>query len=283
MKYLVITLLAVLLPFGFVAAETTATHVIICNDNTVYVGKIIEHTDSNVIFQKTDDDIVIIPNDTIKQIKNLEKDQSKDKPKDKENDSKKYIKIPIYQDYKPYTKMGWFFTEYKFAPKNFDDIYDLDNCFSIGFSMDIDYSPMAGVVLKYFSATQEWSGIDSIGWFGDKDDLYEYDVKWSQSTFYFGPRLHYQLSMLNPYADIGFLYTTVGEKGDVVKIGYHEPEESYKRGYGSFGFGYGFGLQLITPFKITIFGEVAYIKAPSGNIEIGGKYIGGGFCFNFGE
>ncbi len=271
-------------------AETIATHVVITNDETILMGRIVEQTKAQLIFQKTNDDIVIIQKSDIKQINELidkgstaaksESDKSYGLFDNPEISEAKYLRIPLYANYKPYSKLGAIFMDYRFITDGYNVIYGTNTGIGIGLSFDFDYSPIVGVEFKFFGITQENEGIDTIGWFGDEDKIYEYDVKWSQRTFFLGPRLHYQWSLLNPYVEMGLVYTSIGQTGNVYEDGSQPSTESYSRGYASFGFGYGFGLQLVTPFGMTVFVEKGLIKAKTKLRNIGSDYLGGGFHFN---
>lgn len=252
--------------------------IIILKDNTILRGKIVAETQTSIVLEKATGEVIVINNEDISSITPVvTQSVESEKQLGQEEIGENYIKIPLFVTHRPSTKIGLIITQTTFKPDGFSNIYGDDNATSIGFTFEADYSPIVAFTLKYFGASSENNDIDSLGWITGDTLEYSYDLKWSQQTFYIGPRFHYQYSLLCAYFDAGVSYTTLREKGKYFEI--PGVEQEYSRGLSAFGFGYGFGIQLITPYSMCAFFEYSVNNAEIKNINIGNKYIGGGFQF----
>jgi len=275
MRVLLYLILASLLSFSFAVAET----LIVLKDNSVKIGTVIARTDNDIVLQTSQGEIVVIKMDEVSSITELaqgDKSSVIEAPKTEEG---KYIKIPLFAVHEPSVRIGINTATMNYNVEDITSIYGDDKAFSIGVNVEFDYSPIVAFIIKYQMSSMQNSGIDSIGWITATTDTNNYDLKWAQHNIFMGPRFHYQFSLLNPYFEAGILYTTAGEKGSAIPSTTPPEEEEFSRGYGTFGFGYGFGIQLITPYSLTVFFEYSKTNAKKENVDLGNKFIGGGFQF----
>lgn len=282
----ILTIILALSAIG-VVCYAQSNSIVVLKDNTLIIGQIITSTDRQIVIKTNSGELKIILVEEISHIQELEGVSGNENLSQKKSstiDNGKYLKIPLFAYHEPSVKIGALTSSLKFKESGMVNLYGDNESFSLGLIFEIDYSPIMAFTFKYFGASIEGSGIDSTGSVGgveiNGDTLVtQYDLKWSQGTLFMGPKFHYQYSILNAYIEAGVIYTTLSETGSYLNVAEPLLDYEYRRATGAFGFGYSFGVQLITPYSMLAFFEIAGIKAERNEINAGQNYIGGGFQF----
>lgn len=276
---IVITVIITVLAFGQVQKK-----IIILKSGEAIIAEIITSTEKQIIIRLEGDKVKVIDLSEISSIQDISAPEISQKKRltSETEDTRPYLKIPLFQHHERTVKIGVITSTSEFQSEGFEYIYRDKKAFSWGILFEVDHSPLVAFTFKYFNSSIENSGLDTIGWvevdtLGGIQNPF-FDLKWSQNTFFTGPRFHYQYSLLNAYADIGLIYTTVSEKGKYW-FDSNPGKYEYNEGRAGLGFCYAIGIQLITPYSISANFEYCFYKMEKIGLNLGQKFIGGGFQF----